>query len=325
MYYHYYYSGLTPCLLAGSELNWHSLLCIVPCGSLLPCLPPYSYAVAYRWQFIVALPLVLLLLSFRTHSLPTLLLASCSLRDAPCYASCPAVVYYPVCPPPPPHCYAVAHGQRLTVTPPYQQWYQATIFYNHCLSSEQWQVPPPPPPPKFCYIGGSSGIDLPYFLTNPRLSSRDLVCHVPQEDGRFDQRSLAKDRRGIRLCPSRCKQWSSWFPITPSREVSLSQATWERLDQEGYRMGLTQGDRSTPTRDERQEPQDQHSAHDQAAGEKDPTIVGSPHLYDYLGGAPIDPRGTLLEGGIYHGAGDHIRSDRKSARSHGLRDGRELD
>ena len=72
-------------------------------------------------------------------------------------------------------------------------------------------------------------------------------------------------------------------------------------------MGLTQGDRSTPTRDERQEPQDQHSAHDQAAGEKDPTIVGSPHLYDYLGGAPVDPRGTLLEGGIYHGAGDHVR------------------
>ena len=69
------------------------------------------------------------------------------------------------------------------------------------------------------------------------------------------------------------------LPITPSREVSLSQATWERLDQAGYRMGLTQDDRNTPARDKRQEPRDERSAHDQAAGGKGPTSIGgSRHL-----------------------------------------------
>ena len=59
----------------GNSLQRRSLLRIVLCGSLLPCLPPY--------------------------------------------------------------CYAVAQGQRLIVTLPYLQWYHATIFYSHCLSSEQ--------------------------------------------------------------------------------------------------------------------------------------------------------------------------------------------
>ena len=104
------------------------------------------------------------------------------------------------------------------------------------------------------------------------------------------------------------------LPITPSREVSLSQATWERLDQAGYLMGLTQDDRNTPDRDERQAPRDERSAHDQAAVGKEPTSIrGSRHLYDYLGRAPVDPRGTLSEGSVYHGAGDQLRSDRKPA------------
>ena len=116
------------------------------------------------------------------------------------------------------------------------------------------------------------------------------------------------------------------LPITPSREVSLSQATWERLDQAGYRMGLTQDDRNTPARDERQAPRDERSAHDQAAVGKEPTSIrGSRHLYDYLGRAPVDPRGTLSEGSVYHGAGDQLRSDRKPAWDYVLRSGREPD
>ena len=115
------------------------------------------------------------------------------------------------------------------------------------------------------------------------------------------------------------------LPITPSREVSLSQATWERLDQAGYRMGLTQDDRNTPARDERQVPREERSAHDQAAGGKDPTSIGgSRHLYDYLGGAPVDPRRTLSEGGVFHGAGDQLQLDGKPAWDHGLGSGREL-
>ena len=116
------------------------------------------------------------------------------------------------------------------------------------------------------------------------------------------------------------------LPITPSREVSLSQATWERLDQAGYQMGLTQDGRNTPARDERQAPRDERSAHDQAAVGKEPTSIGgSRHLYDYLGRAPVDPRGTLSEGSVYHGAGDQLRSDRKPAWDYGLRSGRESD
>ena len=114
------------------------------------------------------------------------------------------------------------------------------------------------------------------------------------------------------------------LPITPSREVSLSQATWERLDQAGYRMGLTQDDRNTPARDERQAPRDERSAHDQAAVGKEPTSIGgSRHLYDYLGRAPVHPRGTLSEGSVYHGAGDQLQSDRKPAWDYGS--GREPD
>ena len=107
--------------------------------------------------------------------------------------------------------------------------------------------------------------------------------------------------------------------ITLSREVSLSQATWERLDQAGYRTGLTQGDRSTPAREERQVPRDERSAPDQAAGAKDlTTIGGSRHPY-------VNPRGTLFEGSVYYGAGDLLRSDRKPAWDHGLSGGRKQD
>ena len=68
-------------------------------------------------------------------------------------------------------------------------------------------------------------------------------------------------------------------------------------------------------------PRDECLAHDQAAGGKDPTSIGgSRHLYDYLGGAPVDPRGTLSEGGVYHGAGDQW-----SAGDHGLSSSREPD
>ena len=116
------------------------------------------------------------------------------------------------------------------------------------------------------------------------------------------------------------------LPITPSWEVSLSQATWEQLDQAGYRMGLAQDDRNTPARDERQAPRDECLAHIQAAVGKEPTSIGgSRHLYDYLGRAPVDPRGTLSEGSVYHDAGDQLRSDWKPAWDYGLRSGREPD
>ena len=39
-----------------------------------------------------------------------------------------------------------------------------------------------------------------------------------------------------------------------------------------------------------------HSVQDQAMGSKDPNDTGgSRHLYDSLGGPPVDPRGTLSE------------------------------
>ena len=116
------------------------------------------------------------------------------------------------------------------------------------------------------------------------------------------------------------------LPITPSQEVSLSQAMWERLDQAGYRMGLTQDDRNTPAREERQVPPDERSAHYQAAGGKGPTSIGGcRHLYDYLGRSPVEPKGTFSEGCVYHGAGDQLRADWKAAWDHGPSSGREPD
>ena len=78
-------------------------------------------------------------------------------------------------------------------------------------------------------------------------------------------------------------------------------------------MGLDQDDSNTPAREERLVPRDEHSLQDQAMGSKDPNATGeSHHLYDSLGGPPVDPRGTLSEGGIYYGAGDQLQSETRS-------------
>ena len=52
---------------------------------------------------------------------------------------------------------------------------------------------------------------------------------------------------------------------------------------------------------------------DQATGSKDLNDTeGSRHLYDSLGGPPVDPRGMLSEGGIYCGAGDQLQPETRS-------------
>ena len=60
-------------------------------------------------------------------------------------------------------------------------------------------------------------------------------------------------------------------------------------------MGLTQDDRNTPARDERQAPRDECLAHDQAAVGKEPTSIGgSKHLYDSIYESPCQPQGDTF-------------------------------
>ena len=83
------------------------------------------------------------------------------------------------------------------------------------------------------------------------------------------------------------------LPFSPTGEVTLSQAAWKKLDQQGYQVDVTRReDRGTAET----EPKDIVAAMEQPKG-----------LYDYLRKKPPRPRGTLLEENIYQGSGDYLR------------------
>ena len=115
----------------------------------------------------------------------------------------------------------------------------------------------------------------------------------------------ANASRGLQATDRRSGEEDKGLPFSPTGEVTLSQAAWKKLDEQGYQVDVTRME-------------------DRGAGEAGPKDTAAARerpkgLYDYLGKEPPIPRGTLLEENIYRGSGDYLRMGARPKQDNDMR------
>ena len=103
----------------------------------------------------------------------------------------------------------------------------------------------------------------------------------------------ANASQGLQARDRRSGEENKGLPFSPTGEVTLSQAAWKKLDEQGYQVDVTR--------------MEDRGAADIGPKDTAAAIERPKGLYDYLGKEPPTPRGALSEESIYRGSGDYLR------------------